>query len=299
MVRKSLKTGKVCYWALIVSVAAHSGTLAVFTGVKLSGRIAPEPERQSVMNVQMVERAVARPAPKPKPRVEPIAVLPPEPVETEQAPLIADKTPPEPAAPDISEIPVQSDVVEPTPEPVVVHEVEFFGQKSRVQRICYVVDCSGSMYGRMYLVKEQLKESILNLNSQQAFCVVFFMKGQQIQTTGGGMLKPATAQSKSRALELIESIRPSGSTDAEHALGKAMQLRDVSGHGAEVIYFLSDGFDLDADSSAVFVNRIGRLRQSLVPGATLHTIGFWPRPNDRQMLQTLAHNAGGEFVEVK
>jgi Mg-chelatase subunit ChlD len=176
--------------------------------------------------------------------------------------------------------------------------VEFFGRKRVVQRVCYVVDCSGSMYGSMYLVKDQLKQSILNLNSQQAFSVIFFTQGQQIMTLGDGRLQPATVKAKSKAVKLIQSVRPAGSTDAEHALQWAMKLKSANGHRPEVIYFLTDGFDLDADRSKAFVRRVDRMRRFSAPGTVLHTIGFWPQPQDRQLLRSLAQNAGGEFIEI-
>ena len=126
---------------------------------------------------------------------------------------------------------------------------------------------------------------------------MFFMEGQTILTSGG-TLTPATAGAKSAALELIELVRPSGSTDAEHALQMAMQLKDTSGKGAEVIYFLTDGFDLDPASSRAFVEKVNRLRSQHAPAAILHTIGFAPQPQDRQMLKRLAQNAGGAFIEI-
>ncbi len=292
--KMDLRHGKVCYWALIFSVAAHSVTLAVFTGVKLSGRTEGEVSPPPVISLQMIERVVAEPVAKPKPRVEPI-VQP----ESKQPQLITDPQPPEPT---VADVPPESDspqvsesIVDPQPEP---DEVEFFGQKSIVQRVCYVVDCSGSMYGRMYLVKDQLKRSILKLNSRQGFSVVFFMEGQKILTSGGDTLAPATAGAKSAALELIESVRPSGSTDAGHALERAMQLKDSSGKGAEVVYFLTDGFDLDSASSRAFVEKVNRLRSTHAPAAVLHTIGFAPQPQDRQMLKHLAQNTGGTFIEI-
>ena len=292
MINKTLQYGKVRYWALIFSVAAHAATLAVFTGVKLSGRMNQEPAPRPALNVQMIEHVIAQqPVPKPKPRIEPIS-KPAERPEPEQPPLIAEPT--------VQEVPTT-----PEPEdslidevPPVTNEVEFFGQRSVVQRICYVVDCSGSMYGQMYQVKDQLKSSILNLNSQQAFSVIFFMKGQKTIMTGRGKLEPATAQTKSEAIKLIDSIRPGGSTDAEHAIRQAMRLKDTNGSGPEVIYFLTDGFDLDPQSSTLFVGRIHHLRNSLAPAAVLHTIGFWPQPRDRQMLRQLAQDANGEFIEI-
>ena len=295
MTRERQTGGQVRYWALILSVAAHSATLAVFTGVKLSNRIFSEPSERPAVTLQMIEQIVSVPTAKPMPRIEPIQ-SPPIPVKAEQPPLIADLETPEPVQTENAPDPIESDMSPPVE--TMVNEVEFFGRKSMVQRVCYVVDCSGSMYGSMYLVRDQLKQSILNLNSQQAFCVVFFMEGRKILTTGNGTLQPATFKAKSKAVHLIESVRPAGSTDAEHALQQAMKLKDDAGGRPEVIYFLTDGFDLDPDRSTQFVKQIERLRRSSAPGAVLHTIGFWPQPQDRQMLRSLAQNAGGEFIEI-
>ncbi|MCI0499535.1 MAG: VWA domain-containing protein [Planctomycetales bacterium] len=294
MMKKTLHDGNIRYWALIASVAVHSAALAVFTGVKLSGRLSAASGQRPAFSVQTIEQIVQQPLPRPKPKIEPI--LPPAPPQepVQQPPLVASPEPPPPA-------PRQAEPVEPEavrqPE-TAVNEVEFFGQKSVVQRICYVVDCSGSMYGRMYQVREQLKESILKLNPQQAFGVVFFMDGQKILASGNGTLESATARAKSQTITLIESIRPAGSTDAAHAIGYAMRLKDPSGDSPELMYFLTDGFDLDSQRTTQFAESVRRLRNSLAPGAVVHTIGFGPQPQDSQTLRQLASDTGGEFIEV-
>ncbi|MHC5123705.1 MAG: hypothetical protein ACYSOR_05830, partial [Planctomycetota bacterium] len=68
MMKMDLRHGKVCYWALIFSVAAHSVTLAVFTGVTLTGQTQKEVLPKPVISLQMIERVVAQPTPRPKPR---------------------------------------------------------------------------------------------------------------------------------------------------------------------------------------------------------------------------------------
>jgi hypothetical protein len=312
MMMKALNEGNIRCWALIASVAVHSAALAFFTGVKLSDHSSPAstPPPALSISIQTIERIVQQPQPHPKPQIEPIQ--PPQPEPSPQPRLLAAPQPvqslptPEPLEPIKPESVWQPDSVssEIRPEAVwqpapAVNEVEFFGQKSIVQRVCYVVDCSGSMYGRMYQVRQQLKESILKLNSQQAFAVVFFMDGRNIMTSGDGKLVPATAGAKSQALALIESIRPAGSTDAANALDRAMRLKDPSGNGPELIYFLTDGFDLDSQHSMHFSDNAQRLKNSLAPGAVLHTIGFCPESRDRQMLRQLAAETGGEFIEVK
>ncbi|MBL7214889.1 MAG: VWA domain-containing protein [Phycisphaerae bacterium] len=300
--RKLTCQGNVRYWALGISVALHAAALAVFTGVRLSDNMTGNVSNRPSVSMQMIETVIEQPAPVPKPKVEPISKVEPEPepepkpeLKPEPEPLVTEeKLSPQP-------VPEPVEIVEPVPSAPkpVVHEVEFFGQKSIVQRICYVVDCSGSMYGQMYRVKEQLKQSIMKLNPQQAFCVLFFMDGRQILMTGSGRLESATVGAKSQAFGLINKIKPAGSTDASHALECAMRLRDKNKHSPEVIYFLTDGFDLDDSGSQLFVEKIGRLRNSLAPAAVLHTIGFWPQDRDRMMLERLAQNASGNYIEVQ
>jgi hypothetical protein len=299
--RKLACQGNVRYWALGISVALHAAALGVFTGIRLSEKAGGDAYERPSVSLQMIETIVERPEPetRPKPRVEPVARIEREPEpeperQPEAKPLVIEAEPAVQPAPK-----PQTAAVEPVPARPVVHEVEFFGQKSIVQRICYVVDCSGSMYGQMYRVKEQLKESIMKLYPQQAFCILFFMDGQDILMTGSGRLESATASAKSQAFALIDRIKPGGSTDAAHGLECAMRLRDEGRHSPEVIYFLTDGFDLDESGSQLFVEKAADLRKSLAPLSVLHTIGFWPQERDRQMLKMLAQQAGGDYIEVQ
>jgi hypothetical protein len=296
--------GSVRYWALTASVVLHAGILAVFTGVQLSrGGQDVRPQRSAVA-MQAIERVTE--TPKPVPKVKPIEVPAPEPVKEPEPTLVKDRVPepvlapaPAPAPMPVLPAPILTETKRSSaPVQTPTNEVEFFGQKSVVQRICYVVDCSGSMYGRMYRVKDQLRQSILKLTGDQAFSVIFFKDGRQVVMSGSGRLERATAAAKSQALNLIASVRPEGTTDALHALEAAMRLKGPDGRGAEVFYFLTDGFDFDAAGSQDFSKSVLGLRRKLAPRSTLHTIAFSPQAQDRQMLQTLATSTGGGFVEV-
>ncbi|MHC5083487.1 MAG: vWA domain-containing protein [Planctomycetota bacterium] len=296
--RPTKNTGYIRYWALIVSAVIHIVALGVFAGIKLSGISQQSQPQRSAMSMEMIQKAVETPKPKPKPKVEPIPKIEKPPVEAEKTPLvIPEAIPPEPdPAPEPVPTDVTPELIEPMPA-APVHEVEFFGQKSIVQRICYVVDCSGSMYGQMYRVKKQLKKSVLNLNSEQAFSILFFMDGKEILMTGSAALSPATTKAKSEALKLIDQVRPGGMTDAMHALECAMRLRGPGGKSPEVVYFLTDGFNLDQSGAFLFVEKVDRLRKSLAPSAVMHTIGFWPQKTDKQMLKLLAEKSGGSYIE--
>lgn len=293
--------GQVRYWALALSIAVHSAALGIFTGVKLRSHPAETPSDLAAVNMKLVQQVIQQPPQaRPKPRVEPvIPEVSPEPMlvrQPEQPPRFKDPEPVVANVPESDHFPV---VQQPVNQPVsVVNEVEFFGSKSVVDRVCYVVDCSGSMYGQMYQVRDQLKRSILNLNPDQGFAIVFFMDGRKILTNDTGMLEPATASAKSKALKLTESIRPAGSTDAAYALEYAMRMKDAKGRGSQLVYFLTDGFDLDEDSSTAFVQNIIQLRTRFASNTILNTIGFWPQPQDCQTLTLLAGKTGGEFVKV-
>ena len=292
--KKLARKGGVRYWALVISLVVHGAALAVFAGVKLSSRADEPAPVRSGLSMEMIEKAVAQSPPKPKPKVKPIDPLI-EPEKEHPKPLVAEESAPVAAV----VAPVEAVPTEPLWAEPMTEEVEFFGQRSVAQRVCYVVDCSGSMYGQMHRVKARLKVSIRNLTSQQGFTVLFFTEGRQILMSGSGRLTAATVSAKSEALALIETIRPGGTTDAEHALECAMRLRDSGGNGPDVIYFLTDGFDLDEEGALRFVEKIESHRKLLAPSVVLNTIGCEPRENDRKMLDVLARLTGGGYTEVK
>jgi hypothetical protein len=176
--------------------------------------------------------------------------------------------------------------------------VEFFGQFTDVRKICYVVDASGSMHGRLGLVKQQLKDSIASLRPDQFFYIIFFLQGDKLLESGNGFLTRATPKAKTAANSFIESIRPAGTTDPLNALDRAMRIRDHSGRSCGLIYFLSDGFDLEQAGAETFANRVEKLRQRLAPSVKINTIGFWTQKTDRQILETVAETSGGQFVNV-
>ncbi|HOQ03846.1 MAG TPA: VWA domain-containing protein [Anaerohalosphaeraceae bacterium] len=176
--------------------------------------------------------------------------------------------------------------------------VNFFGNRSAAGRICFVVDCSGSMFGRMGLVRRQLAEAVSRLTPDQFFSVLFFGGNGRILELGRGELLRAVPAAKQDAIQLAESVRPEGRTDALSALARAMSLRTSDGRGPDLIYFLTDGFDLDKEGTASLAEQAEELRRKLAPQAVIHTIAFWASPMDRQVLEIIAQRSGGSFTCV-
>lgn len=173
--------------------------------------------------------------------------------------------------------------------------VEFFGSSAEQRKVCYLVDCSGSMQGVFAQVRRKLKESIAALQPDQYFYVIFF-GGDKLVELGGGRLLRATPKAKSAAYGFIDRIKPAGRTNAAAALERVVQIRDGKGMSPSVVYFLTDGFELTREDTAGFSQRIANLRKRFAPAMRINTIGFLPQDDDRRMLETIARQSGGEFV---
>jgi hypothetical protein len=78
-----------------------------------------------------------------------------------------------------------------------------------------------------------------------------------------------------------------------------MSLRTPAGQAPDLIYFLTDGFDLDSEGASDFLEQADAMRKHMAPQAVLHTIGFWTAPADCQILQELADRSGGTFTSVE
>jgi len=175
-------------------------------------------------------------------------------------------------------------------------QVEFFGQASADRKICYVVDCSASMHGMFGQVKKELKKSIANLTAEQFFYIIFF-RGEKLIQSGRGKLVRATPKTKEEAYRFIDRAKLGGTTEALKALNLAMKIKDHSRRPAEVIYFLTDGLDLQ--TSKDFAEQVENLRKKLAPAAKFITIGFWTETSDAAMLKEIAARSGGKFVDVR
>jgi hypothetical protein len=171
----------------------------------------------------------------------------------------------------------------------------FFGSRTDRRWICYLVDCSGSMSGMFGWVRQQLKDSIARLQQDHYFRIIFFGNDKIFEFGEGSFLR-ASVKNKSAAYDYIDSVRTAGGADALAALTKAIQSPDSLAAG-QVIYFLTDGFELVGENSS-FEEQITDLLKSDASAVQINTIGFWPGEQDRVMLEKIALNSGGEFTLI-
>jgi hypothetical protein len=299
--RRSSVTG----WAWTISIIVHLVVLGIFAVVKFSQWQEVEKQRPApTARVSQVKRMVGAEPISPKPKVKKsivscsaiAAVNRPLPVKQ-----IFDV--PKPVFQNTQNIsnPAKNALKGMLPlssSTMASPKVEFFGNITEDRKICYVVDCSGSMQGIFARVQKELIKSIEGLDADRYFYVIFFGSGK-LYEYGDGRLTRATAEAKAGVCEFIKLVRPAGTTNAMAAMERAMQIRDNSGAAPAIIYFLTDGFELTSDSAYRFAEEVKDARKNFAPVAKINTIGFWVQGWDGRVLERIAKQSGGKCTLIE
>ena len=310
-----VRRGSVTFWAWIASFAVHLIVLSAFGVVKFSpcrqwaslkaqGQHRPAP----VAKVRQVRRLIDSAPIIPKPRIKKIlpaagnhrrsqvqhSRLWPTPVGSRL--LLPKDQPPSQDRGDLIKPSVPAGGFSGNSS-ILPKGIEFFGSRTEERKVCYLVDCSGSMQGIFGQVRKRLKESIEDLQPDQYFYIIFF-GGDRLVESGDGRLVRAAQKAKSAAYDFIDSVQPAGQTSALAALERAVQIQDSRGACPSIIYFLTDGFELTTKDAQWFGRRIADLLKRFAPTTRINTIGFWPTSDDRKLLEAIAAQSGGEFVFI-
>jgi hypothetical protein len=174
---------------------------------------------------------------------------------------------------------------------------EFFGSTTEKRKICYLVDCSGSMQGLFGRVKKELRKSIDGLEQDQYFAVIFFGKGELIEFEGGKLIR-ASVKNKQAAYDFIEQVQPAGQGDGIAALNKALNIRDSSGSAPQTIYFLTDGFDIAGESDANTELKAAEKFAQSSAKTQINPIAFWPQEQDKKILELICEKSSGQLVVI-
>ncbi len=123
----------------------------------------------------------------------------------------------------------------------------FSGSGGQAHRVCYVVDCSGSMVIAFDYVRAELKKAIRSLKPNQYFQIIFYSSGQPLKLSNNKMLRAGMTNRK-QAVGFIDKIKLSAvkSTNAAcqavvTALIQAFNSKTPRNKPPEVIFFLTDG----------------------------------------------------------
>ncbi len=188
----------------------------------------------------------------------------------------------------------------PNPSPSVAAPGAFFGMPAG-QRSVYLIDASGSLIDTLPFAIEEVRRSVLTLEPEQAYAVVFFAGDNVFEAPPMG-LQPADPVSTERTAAwldpALQNVHAAGRTDAVRALAHALS------YEPDTVFLLSDGItglhDPDGDRRRL-VDLIKRLKQS----SRFHTVQFidpdpTAAPGRMGTLELLATLTGGQhrFVGI-
>jgi hypothetical protein len=160
----------------------------------------------------------------------------------------------------------------------------FFQIETDAHSVVYVIDRSASMgpNGGLRSAKKELLASLNQLPPATLFQIIPYNgRAEPLCLNGSRELVAASAENRRAARLLIEDIRPEGGSRHALALHRALALRP------EVIFFLSDGDDLQASDIAALTRfNQGRTR--------VHAIGLSTYAG-RNPLQLLPQQNRGIF----
>jgi hypothetical protein len=294
-----LSQGRYKLWAAVASVVFHAAVLSVLAAAKLypePAQVTPtHPDDARLARIKSITQSSPEVV-KPNVRyVENTRFIPAQqqlPIESKiTAPKISfDNEPAFPSSNSYAELAWSQEDSSP-------YEVKFFTNQTRSRRLCYLVDCSGSMKGLFEQVKDELARSIMSLQPDHYFGIVFFGDNRVMQFSNGKLLR-ASQDNKTKALAFIKSVAPAGRTNALAGFDCAVKMIDDYGAGPEVIMFLTDGFELSGNDAYQFRQSIIELRRRYLVNCIVNTIGFWPNESDRRLLESIAGASGGRFVCV-
>lgn len=294
--RRSKSFGSVTLWAWIISLALHGVLFAVLSGYRPSFATA-QARITAAAAADLTNARIRRLPDQPvtrKPQVRKLVSIHQQP---SVRPVPIDL--PVPASVDLATAPPSlPSSSAPADAGFFTEATQFFGQLSADRKICYVVDASGSMLGRFDPVRAQLQQSLAALAQDQYFYIIFFQDGDKLIESGSGRFVRASPAAVQAAFDFIAAIRPKGATNAVDALRRGMTIRDFAGQGPGLIYFLTDGFDLQQGDEG-FARRIENLRKTLAPRTKINTIGFRTESTDLQILRDIAAFSGGQFTSVE
>jgi len=212
----------------------------------------------------------------------------------------------------------------------------FYGIQTRSQRICFIIDMSGSMKRkteqlrrgpitgkkesdtpvagktRWEVARNELKRAVSNLNSRAYFAIIFF--NHSVQPWRPEMLN-ATRANKQAAIEFIDKLSPRGATYTLGALREGFSLgepkdpkkkkKPKDGPRIDTIFLLSDGgptgSQMDGPSKPMepdlIIEQVRQWNEEL--GIVIHCIAVHTDEIGTYFLKTLASQNGGTFVERK
>jgi hypothetical protein len=277
-----------------VSVVFHIVLLSAFAAVKISSQSpAVAATISPTVKIKAVSRLIEKPQTMPKPKII-SSVKSEKGIYSTAATTRNEKLLLSPIPDDKKTLKSLAPANPITPNEPAPANIQFFGNPVLHKKLCFVVDCSGSMHGTFEKVKSELKKSIAGLEPDCYFQIILFGNGRLNNFSRPGLIR-ASNPVKQQALDFVSQTEPAGRTNALEAITAAMKTTDPAKKSPDTIYFLTDGFNLTENDDSNLLMSLLALRSQYCPKTIINTIGFWPKPKDKVILIQLAEMTGGNF----
>lgn len=158
------------------------------------------------------------------------------------------------------------------------------------RNIVYACDASGSMIAVFAELKAELSKSIKGLKPVYGFNIIFFQDDGYLAVDAN--LLPVTPETKQKAFNFIDAVRPVGTTDPIPGIQHALRSQP------EVIFLVTDG---DFPDNVHVIDTLRRLNKDGKTG--INTILFQsgdnaPTDTSVQMMEQIATENRGSFKLV-
>ncbi|MCH2104636.1 MAG: HEAT repeat domain-containing protein [Planctomycetes bacterium] len=173
-------------------------------------------------------------------------------------------------------------------------KASFYGMRIISNRLCFVIDNSGSMTNktpsgktRLKAMQDQLKETLENLQDGTLLNLAFFAARVELWADE---LKLLNTQSRADAIEMISEIGTSGATMTYEGL-----LAGLSDPRVDTIYLLTDGtpYGGSLPNTGDILREISRINS--VRHVVIHCVSVG---QDSAFLQSLAEQNNGDYTRV-
>jgi hypothetical protein len=286
------------WWAVLASVLVHAALVLGLSSLSAPGTTVAAVSRQTSYVLYPSEPSAVAPG-KLSPGDMDNCSSPPS-LAARSTPIVIQATTPGDYGPPLSAIPGQPTSIQVAGQGEGegaggsgaaggVASTTFFTVPAQGQRFVYVLDRSGSMglHQALAIACRELTASLARLPATASFQVIQYNSTAAPLVGRQGELVPATADNIRQATAALEALPASGTTKHLPALQMALAL------APDVIYFLTDGDDLDDTDPA----RVARLNGGR---CVIHTIELTlaHRGLPDKPLQRLARENRGTYQAV-
>lgn len=159
-----------------------------------------------------------------------------------------------------------------------------------------VIDCSGSMYGDLPQIREQLKRKLPKiLGPKDTISIIWFSGRGQFGTLLEGEPVATLTDLKTVEQAIDRWLRPQGLTGFTEPLQEAVKVvervRKKNPGGVASLFFMSDGHDNQGTRATIL-----RAMESVAEGFQSTTVVEYGYYADRNLLSAMAERAGGAHI---